>query len=78
MIGDNIRIECWASGTSQPEPMIYSWEKVEYQLRPDGDKVILPMPPQAYTTDHNRCVTTRGSAGRSCRNSIVYMYCLFN
>ena len=51
MIGDNVRLECWASGTSSPEPLIYSWEKIEFV---NGDKVVVPMPPQAIFSDHNR------------------------
>lgn len=54
MIGDTVRLECWASGSSSPEPLIYSWEKVDYD--DNGDKIVLPMPPHARLSDHNRYV----------------------
>ncbi|ELT90327.1 hypothetical protein CAPTEDRAFT_180331 [Capitella teleta] len=52
MIGDNVRLECWASGTSRYDDLIYTWDKVEMvDGKPHRE---LPLPNQARLTDHMR------------------------
>ena len=52
LVGDDIRIECWASGTSTP-PMVYFWDRIE-KIDENTERII-PLPLQSYMDDHNRC-----------------------